>query len=155
MFFFNLSVWSLHSKAELIQKDFLVMIRSLASNFKRFILHRTTFSHSRSKQIWKQNTNVFSLIIKLISDDCTNQGKIFCQQLVKCADGSDDYDVSGNRKGVGCQRRKFVCLNNSVICDGNFDCMPYDDTDEINCKLSPSIRAGAPRRICARQGPIF
>ena len=107
---------------------------------KSFIPHRTTFSHSRSKQIWKQNMYQCKyLIIKLISDDCTNQGKIFCQQSVKCADGSDDYDVSGNRKGVGCQRRKFVCLNNSVICDGNFDCMPYDDTDEINCKLSPSI----------------
>jgi len=68
-------------------------------------------------------------------DDCTNQGKIFCQQSVKCADGSENYDVSGNRKGVGCQGKldKFVCLNNSVICDGKFDCMPYDDSDEINC----------------------
>ena len=78
------------------------------------------------------------LLPKLISDDCTKQGKIFCQQSVKCADGSEDYDVSGNRS-VGCQRRKYVCLNNSVICDGKLDCMPYDDTDEINCKLSPSI----------------
>ena len=69
-----------------------------------------------------------------------------CQQSMRCADQdlkvgqaqtlrNPQTTASASKEHLVCQDKKFLCLNKSAACDGKFDCLPHDTSDELNCKL--------------------
>ena len=72
----------------------------------------------------------------LFVDECQRQGKIVCQQSMRCADQDVRiHDDATTKELLVCQDKKFLCLNSSALCNGKFDCWPHDQTDEQNCEF--------------------
>ena len=76
-----------------------------------------------------------------ISGDCQRQGKVVCQQSMRCADQDLKDDDAGTQTPTRasadhlvCQDKKFLCINKSAACDGKFDCWANDTSDEQHCK---------------------
>ena len=80
-------------------------------------------------------------IFMIFAGDCQRQGKIVCQQSMRCADQDSvqEEEKDEDDDKTQCREKKFLCLNRSALCNGKFECWPHDRTDEQNCKILQGV----------------